>query len=193
MGNERFAYSNYLVRSTFTKAVTVFNIYDPMGNVAFHTKRKAFKFKSDIRIYTGEDMREEVLAILARHVLDFAAAYDVVDSLSGTKVGGLKLKGMRSMVRDEWQILDAFDNEIGTIQEDSMGRAMARRLLRKSVVPQQFTGMVGGRQVCSFKQIFNPFVTNINLDFSMDTVGALDRRLGMAAGVLLCMVEGRDG
>jgi uncharacterized protein YxjI len=192
MGGERFAHSNYLVRKKVMKlAGGVFHIYDPMGNVAFYTKQKAFKLKEDIRIYTGEDMQVEVLSILARQVIDFSAAYDVVDPLSGGKVGALKRKGMKSMIRDEWLILDAFDNEIGMIQEDSMGLAMIRRFLT-NLIPQAFSGTVGGRQVCSFKQNFNPFVTKINLDFSMDTAGTLDRRLGMAAAVLLCAIEGRQ-
>lgn len=192
MGNERFAHSNYLVRKKVMKLVGgVFHIYDPMGNVAFYTKQKAFKLKEDIRIYTGEDMKVEVLSILARQVIDFSAAYDVVDPISGTKVGALKRKGLKSVVRDEWLILDAYENEIGRIQEDSMGLAMVRRFLT-NLIPQAFSGTVGGRQVCSFKQNFNPFVTKINLDFSMDTAGSLDRRLGMAAAVLLCAIEGRQ-
>ena len=58
-------------------------------------KQKAFKLKEDIRLYTGEDMQTEVLSIQARQVLDFSAAYDVIDSATRMKVGALKRKGMR--------------------------------------------------------------------------------------------------
>lgn len=43
-----------------------------------------------------------------------------------------------------------------------------------------------------FKQNFNPFVTKLSLDFSTDTERRLDRRLGLAAAVLLCAIEGKE-
>lgn len=44
----------------------------------------------------------------------------------------------------------------------------------------------------AFRYNFNPFVTKITADFSKDTHGKLDRRLGMAAAILLCLVEGKQ-
>lgn len=49
-----------------------------------------------------------------------------------------------------------------------------------------------GKQVCIFKQNFNPFVMKINLDYSLDGEGLLDRRLGIAAAILLCAIEGKQ-
>jgi hypothetical protein len=42
------------------------------------------------------------------------------------------------------------------------------------------------------KQKFNPFVMKINLDYSMDVNGLLDRRLGIAGAILLCAMEGKQ-
>jgi uncharacterized protein YxjI len=187
-----FQQTNYLVRKKIFKMFgAAFNIYDPSGNVAFYSKQKAFKLKEDIRIYTGEDMQTEVLTILARQILDFSAAYDVVDPATNTKVGALKRKGMKSIVRDEWIIMDAQDREIGSIQEDSLALALIRRF-GANLIPQKYNGMVDGKQVCVFKQNFNPFVLKISLDYSMDTEGLLDRRLGIAGAILLCAIEGRQ-
>jgi len=61
-----------------------------------------------------------------------------------------------------------------------------------NLIPQTFFGSINGMPVCSFKQNFNPFVVKINLDFSPDTNGLLDRRLGLAAAILLCAVEGKQ-
>jgi hypothetical protein len=44
-----------------------------------------------------------------------------------------------------------------------------------------------------FTRNFNPFVSKVNLDYSMDTQGLLDRRLGIAAAVLLLAIEGKQG
>lgn len=187
-----FNHSRYLVRRKILKLFgAAFHIYDPDGNVAFFSQLKAFKLKEDIRLYTGEDMQTEVLSILARNVLDVSATYDVVDSRTKQKVGALRRKGMKSILRDEWLILDTADRELGKIQEDSMALALVRRLLT-NLVPQHYHGTVNGETVCAFKQNFNPFVIKIQLDYSMDTQGLLDRRLGIAAAVLLCAIEGKQ-
>jgi uncharacterized protein YxjI len=188
----RFGQSRYLIRRKFFKIFGgAFHIYDEAGNVAFYSKMKAFKLKEDLRLFTGEDMQQEVLTIKARSILDFGATYDVTDSASGTRLGALRRKGLKSLLRDEWLILDAQDQEVGMIAEDSMALALVRRLLT-NLVPQTFTGAVGGTPVLSFRQHFNPFIQKISLDFSMDTGRKLDRRLGIAAAVLLCAIEGRQ-
>jgi uncharacterized protein YxjI len=188
-----FPHSSYLVRRKIFKFLgAAFHIYDPSGNVAFYSKQKAFKLKEDIRVYTGEDMKTEVLTILARQIIDFSAAYDVFDPINNIKVGALKRKGMKSILKDEWIIMDAENREIGLIQEDSALLAFVRRVLT-NLVPQDFQGTVNGKPVCFFKQNFNPFVLKIKLDYSMDTYGLLDRRLGIAAAILLCAIEGRQG
>ena len=187
-----FTFERYLVRRKILKLFgAAFHIYDPNGNVAFYSKQKAFKLKEDIRLYTGEDMREEILIIRARQIIDFSAAYDVIDPASNEKVGTLKRKGMKSILKDEWIIINAEDKEIGFIKEDSMALALIRRFLT-NLIPQEYHGEVNGEQVCVFKQNFNPFVMKINLDFSMDKQGLLDRRLAIAGAVLLCAIEGRQ-
>jgi len=190
--SDSFSHQKYLVRRKILKLFgAAFHIYDPDGNVAFYSKMKAFKLKENIRLYTGEDMQEEVLTIKARSILDFSAAYDVVDPTTNEKVGALKRKGLKSILKDEWIFMDAGDREIGLIKEDSTFLALFRRVLT-SLVPQTYNGFIGDTQVCTFKQNFNPFVIKIALDFSQDTQNLLDRRLGIAAAILLCAVEGKQ-
>ena len=87
---DRFAYDTYLVRKkVFTIFGEAFHIYGPDEQVVLYSKLKAFKLKEDIRLYTGEDMTEEVLSIQARQIIDFAAAYDVWDPVAQEKVGAV--------------------------------------------------------------------------------------------------------
>ncbi|WNG51714.1 hypothetical protein F0U60_52105 [Archangium minus] len=188
----RFGQRRYMIRRQFFKLFGgAFHIYDEAGNVLFYSKMKAFKLKEDLRVFTGEDMQQQVLSIQARNILDISATYDVTDSQTGQKVGALRRKGLKSILRDEWLILDVNDQEVGTIQEDSMVLAIVRRFLT-NLVPQTFQGAVGGAPVFTFRQHFNPFIQKISLDFSADTSGRLDRRLGIATAVLLCAIEGRQ-
>lgn len=192
MSANGFTHSEYLIRRKVLKIFGgAFHIYDASGGLAFYSEMKAFKLKEDIRLYTGEDMNSEVLTIKARQAIDFSAEYDVVDPTTREKVGVLKRKGFKSMFKDEWIVMNNTEQEIGFIKEDSALLALVRRLLT-DLVPQKYNGEINGKHVFTFKQHFNPFIQKISLDFSPDTNRLLDRRLGIAAAVLLCAVEGRQ-
>ncbi|MHC4986554.1 MAG: LURP-one-related/scramblase family protein [Planctomycetota bacterium] len=189
-----FTHPSYLVRKKFWKVFgAAFHIYDPEGQLAFYSKQKAFKLREDIRLFTDESMTTEVLTIKARSIIDFSAAYDVVDTASGQKVGALKRKGFTSIFRDNWILMDADDNEIGKAKEDSMLLATIRRWFI-NLIPQKYhVTAEDGAPLAKFKQRFNPFVQKMDIDFTADTDGRLDRRLGLAAAVLLVAIEGRQG
>ncbi len=188
----RFTHPTYVVRRQVFKIFgAAFHIYDPNGELAFYSKQKAFKLREDIRLFTDESMTTEVLTIHARQIVDFSAAYDVIDTASGEKVGALKRKGWSSMLRDQWILMDASDNEIGHIKEDAMALALVRRFLT-NLIPQSYNVVAGDRQLATMKQRFNPFIFKLDLDFTADTEGLLDRRLGLAAAVLLGAIEGRQ-
>ncbi len=154
--------------------------------------QKGFRLREDIRIYSDESKTREVLAIQARTIMDFSAAYDIYDTVERYKVGALRRKGFSSMVRDEWEVLDPSDRPIGVVHEDSLQLALIRRLLL-SLIPQNYDMVMhDGRRVCDLKQNFNPITYNLTIDFSMDPTGTLDRRLGIAAGVFLAAIEGKQ-
>lgn len=192
MSFDRFGLNQYMIRRKVLKLFGgAFHIYDPQGNLVFFSQMKAFKLKEDIRLYTGEDMREEILTIHARNVLDISAVYDVLDATTQQKVGALKRKGLKSILRDEWIVMDAQDREIGSIHEDSTLKALLRRFLT-NLIPQSFYIEMSGVQVCTLQQNFNPFVLKLTVDFTPDRANQLDRRLGIAAAILLSAIEGRQ-
>ncbi len=171
-----------------------FMFYDLQGAQIGFLKQKLFKLKEDIRLYTDESMQQELLLIKARSIIDFSATYDVTDAQTQQKVGALKRKGMKSMIRDEWVILDAADQEIGLLQEDSTALGLLRRFIELgSLIPQSFTFSMGGQPIGEAKQNFNPFVRKLNVDMTRDPGRRLDRRLVAAAVVLLLAIEGRQG
>jgi len=191
----QFHHSSYLIRQKIFKLFgAAFHIFDPSGNVVFYSKQKAFKLKEDIRIYTGEDMNTEVLTIKTDQIFDMGATYQVYDpQQGGVHIGNLRRKGLKSVVRDEWVFLNPAGQEMGLIQEDSAAMALIRRFLPMGhLVPQEYNGNIGGTSVCHFKRNFNPFVSKVTLDYSMDQQGLLDRRLGIAAAVLLVAIEGKQ-
>ena len=190
--NPIFQFPRYLLRRQAIALTGKFRFYDPAGRMVMFSEQKMFRLREDIRVYDGEDKAREVLSIKARQIMDFSAAYDVVDTEMNQKVGTLRRKGLRSILRDEWDVLDANDNVIGQLFEDSVGLAFLRRLILGTLLPQNYDMTVAETRAADLRQNFNLFRYELNLDFSMDTTSRLDRRVGIAAGILLAAVEGRQ-
>lgn len=187
----------YLIRRKFFKLFgDSFHIYDENNELAFFSKLKAFKLREDIRLYTDKTMKTEVLRIHATKALDISSVYEVFDSATDEKIGALKRKGIKSIVKDEWLILDPANQEIGIIKEDSLALALIRRLIPieflSLLLPQKYSGSIGENEVVAFRHKFNPIVLKLEVDFSEDLQGLLDKRVGLAAAVLLSAIEGRQ-
>lgn len=186
-----FDFNQYVLKRQFLALGGKFRVYAPGEKLVLYVEQKLFKIREDIRVYSDESKSQEVLTIKARQIVDFSAAYDVVDSTSGQKVGAMRRKGLASILRDEWEVLDANDNVIGKLSEDSMLMALLRRFL-SNLIPQNYDLLMGATRVAEFKQNFNPFTYALNIDFSADAAKQLDRRLGLAAGILLAAIEGKQ-
>lgn len=193
---ERFAHLTYTIRRKVLKLFGAsFHVFDPEGRTVFFSKQKAFRLKEDIRLFTDESMTEELMVMRARQIIDFGATYDIVEQPSGEVLGSLRRKGMKSLLRDEWLIFDGQEQEVGIIREDSSALAAIRRFVENAsfFLPQKFHVEVGGKVVCTFAQNFNPFVQKLTVDFTSDEQMQLDPRLGLAAGMLIMAIEGRQG
>ena len=166
-----------------------FHVYDGDRIVGF-SSQKAFKLKEDIRVYTDESQARELLKVHARQIIDFSSAYDIIDSESGQKVGAARRKGLKSVLRDSWEILDAEDRPIAQLKEDSTGMALLRRFLT-NLIPQSFHLENGGGRPIVFKQRFNPFI--YKLEVEIPDGATLDRRLVFGTAVLISAIEGRQG
>jgi len=187
-----FQFNQYLLKRQVFALTGKFRVYDPAGNLVLFSEQKMFRLREDIRVYADEGKTQELLIIKARQIIDFSAAYDVIDSLTGEKVGVLRRKGWRSLLRDEWEVLDANDQLRGLLFEDTIQLALLRRFLLGSLLPQNYDLTIGETRVADLRQIFNLFRYDLTLDFSMDTARMLDRRVGIAAGILLATIEGKQ-
>ncbi|RPI80171.1 MAG: hypothetical protein EHM42_12550 [Planctomycetaceae bacterium] len=177
-------------RQLFAVLHTNFFLEDAQGKQIGYCRQKAFKLKEDIRIFTDESMQDERIAIKARNIIDFGAAYDVHDSRTNKKLGALKRKGWASMLRDTWIVMDEYDNEVGKIEEDSPTMALLRRFL-SNLIPQSFHLVDdSGEELAKFQQNFNPFLYRLKVTVEDDC--HLPAMLVLSAGLLLAAVEGRQ-
>jgi len=178
-------------RKVFTLLGGKFHIYNREGALVGFSKQKAFKLKEDIRVFTDESMQTPMLAIAARSIIDFSAAYDVTDSKTGQKVGALRRKGFSSMIRDEWDVLDLHDNPISKIREDSTAMALVRRFLPLgNLFPQHFVLGDETHSYVDMRTHFNPFVHRLTVAVNADC--PFHPLLVLAAAILLVAIEGRQ-
>lgn len=185
-----FQDSDYcLVRQWLSFPDRIFRFYGGSGDLRLYCRMKGFRLREDLRVFADETMTNQLLSIKARQIIDFAAAFDVVDTVSGEPVGTLKRKGLKSMLRDLWIAVNAAGQEFARIQEESAGRAFARRFLF-NLLPGTHLVTVGERPVASFRQRFNPF--HLRMDVNLEAGTPLDPRLGLAAALLLAGIEGRQ-
>ncbi len=190
--SELFGLKKFMIRR---KILTIFgasfHIYDSNDQVVGFSRQKAFKLKEDIRIFADESMQAELLTIQARQIVDFSAAYDIVDATEGKKVGACRRKGWTSILRDSWELLDDGDNVVGKVIEDSGTKAMLRRLL-SNLIPQRFhVSDDDEKPAAFFKQRFNPFVYKLEVEIADDS--GVDPRVLMGAAILISAIEGRQG
>jgi uncharacterized protein YxjI len=187
-----FQYKNYLLKRQIIALTGKLRLYSPDGRLVMFSQQKMFKLREDIRVYSDENKTEELLHIQARQIIDFSAAYDVHDSQSKERIGTIRRRGWQSLARDEWSLLDANEQPIAILLEDTLQYALLRRFLLGNLLPQDYDILMGETCIADLKQRFNLFRYELDLDFNPDRENRLDRRLGVAAGILLAIVEGKQ-
>jgi hypothetical protein len=187
-----FQYDQYVLKKQVIALTGTLRIYNPQEQLVMFSQQKIFRLKEDFRVYADEQKSRELLTIKARQIIDFSAYYDVVDSQYLTRLGGIRRKGLRSLVQDEWELFDADENQVGLLREDSLRDALLRRLFLGTLIPQNYDLIIGNDKVADFSQRFQLFRYVLDINFQLDAGKILDHRLGIAIAILLAIIEGRQ-
>ena len=82
-----------------------FLVSDAHGQPVAYVKQKLFKLKEAITVFTNEKQDQLLHQIKADRIIDFSALYHFTDR-QGMALGGIKRRGMRSMWRAGFDVLD---------------------------------------------------------------------------------------
>lgn len=96
-----------------------FNITDRNGNYVAYVRQKMFRMKEDVIVFSDESRTKELFNIKANQWIDFNASYMMTDLLTGKKFGSLARKGVRSIWKARYDIIDEKDKPIYQINEDN--------------------------------------------------------------------------
>jgi uncharacterized protein YxjI len=165
---------------------------DSPGEPVCFVEQARFKFKEDIRFYTDDSKREELMRLKARQRFDPRARYDVTDA-NGTKIGEIQKVFGESLLRSTYRIYDATGEEAATAREKSLPVALFRRAVdlvpyvgdvaEWLPIPYHFVFLKDGRELGVNSRQKMKFRDTYTIDMSGDPERTLDRRLVLALAV----------
>ena len=182
-----FGHTRYIIKRPFFSFLgRKFHVYGPDGSLCMFVKHPLLKLKQEFTIYTDESESQPLITIRARRMAAINMAMDVLDANTKEHLGIIKSRGLKSIVRDTWDILDQCENPVGLVQED--GAALLRRFF--PILPSKHHIELNGSEVAKINQIFRVFIKEFELDLSMNQ-GRLDVRFAVACALLALMAESR--
>ncbi|MFC7202904.1 hypothetical protein ACFQJC_05215 [Haloferax namakaokahaiae] len=176
-----FDASQYEVRQKISIG-TKYTVYED-GTPILSAKKKKLKLKEDFRLH-DYDSGEERFRIKADSILDVSAAYDIVDSKTGERVGAVK-RGAFSFAKHTYQLLGPNGNVVGRIVEDNVPMAIARRFL-STLIP--FSYRIEGANGEPVGSIGEQFSLKDKYTIDLDT-SVIDPRLAVVAAVVIDAIE----
>jgi len=183
--------NQYMIREKFWKIFGNKFWFEDVNEKRYgFCEQKRFKLKEDIRIYVDESKSQEWLKIKQKQIVDAWGGYDIMDSQTGEHIGTVRRKFWASVLRTRWHLLDAAGNEIGMLIEDSMGYALARRILLGILLPKKFHIEIGGGgEFVTMRQMFNPFIKKLVVNIPPSH--PLDRRFIAGLAIVIAAIDGR--
>ena len=183
--------NQYMIREKFWKIFGNKFWFEDVNEKRYgFCEQKRFKIKEDIRIYSDESKSHEWLKIKQKQLIDAWGGYDIINSESGEHIGTVRRKFWASVLRTRWHLLDAAGNEVGILIEDSMGYALARRLLLGILLPKKFHIEIGGgTEFVTMRQMFNPFIKKMVVNIPPNH--PLDRRFIAGLAIVIAAIDGR--
>lgn len=132
---------NYPLQLSFKLLALASQIYirDANGQLLGYVKQKLLKLKEDINVFADEEQTQHLYNIKADRVLDFSGRYNFTDS-QGRTLGSIKRKGMRSILKANYEIYDAGGEQVMQINEENAWIKVIDSLLGEVPLLGMFTG-----------------------------------------------------
>jgi len=173
----------YTVKQKILALGNKYRVYDGEDPV-LKSKQKKFKMKEDFRFYDEED--NPVLKVTTDQILDVAASYTVVDERNDETVGAIKRNW--TLLRHEWELIDSENRVVGIVKEDNIIMALARRFVT-TLIPYRY--VIKSQEDDELGRLTGKFSMRdtYEIDLSADEDEIIDRRLGVAASILIDAIE----
>ncbi len=119
-----------------------FYVTDVRGKAVLFVRQKILNLREDVRIFADDTKTRELFRINADRILDFSAHYHFTDSQTEQPLGSIRHKGMRSIWRAHYLLLDAREQETHHMTEDNPWVKVADALFQMIPFAEFFAGYV---------------------------------------------------
>ena len=117
-----------------------FNITDRNGNYVCYVRQKMFKLKEDVIVFSDETRIKQLYRIKANQWIDFNASYTMTHQSDGKSVGVLARKGMKSLWKSTYEIVDSSNTSKYSITEKNAWVKVIDGMVSEIPVIGMFTG-----------------------------------------------------
>lgn len=161
-----------------------FWVYAPDGTLVAFVKVPLFKWKAEMTIYADESMAQPLMHLQVQKVMTVNPVFDVMDVPANVPLGGIRKLGLKSILRDKWELLDSAGASVGDMEET--GSSVLRRMI--PLLLGKWEIRLGGAPVAHIRQVFTFFAKEFTLDLSAGH-GRIDPRFAIACAVFALLAE----
>ncbi|MGD0283982.1 MAG: hypothetical protein ABSB12_00055 [Candidatus Saccharimonadales bacterium] len=173
-----FDRTNYQIQHQLSLTKEKFKITDETGTPLLWAATPRMTLKKEFHVYADEAGSQEVLEIKIHKLMELTEVWDVIDPNGQVVLGAIHAE---VHLTPKWRVLDAQEQQIAEAAEDAKNIVEhALGIPRKYVVTSS-----GGTVLGTFDQTYTSLTLNFNMDFSQDSQKLLDRRLGIALGIIV--------
>ena len=181
---EPFAHASYtLVRPLFSWR-RIYRVYAPDGSLSAFVEQPWFRLRTELTLYADEAQTRPILIIKNRRFAAVNMEHDLFDAQTGQRLGVVRTRGLRSLFRDTWDILDADERPAGIMTED--GAYFWRRILK--LIPGRHRIELGGRVAAHITQVFHFFRREFELDLVQQD-DPIEPRFAIACALIAMMAD----
>ncbi|MFN2547982.1 MAG: hypothetical protein ABR567_11155 [Myxococcales bacterium] len=184
---QAFSHASYtLVRPLFSWS-RVYRVFAPDGSLAAFVSQPWFRLRTELIIYGDEEETQPILVIKNRRFAAVNMEHDLFDAMTGARLGVVRTRGLSSLFRDTWDILDADERPAGLMIED--GPYFWRRFLK--FIPGRHHIELGGRVVATIAQVFHFFRREFELDIIQQD-DPIEPRFAIVCALIAMMADLRS-
>jgi len=167
-----------------------FRVRDSSGRLVLLAKRTMLKIPATIHVHDAGDRETEVLTVGGRgQGQGNSLLWDVADPATGQKLGAISRDMVKSMFgRGEYVLTNKSDTEVARVQDPGLPM---RLLCNGLLIPLTYTVIVGNATACSLTWGLNPMRLKLRVRFSEAPTPSVDRRLILAAALVVMAMESR--
>lgn len=158
-------------------------VYAPDGALVAFVKMPIFRWKPEMTIYADESMQSPLMHLVQQKLMTLKPTFDVMDVTANTSLGAIRKLAMKSIVRDEWELLDGQGNLVGNMKET--GNSFLRRVFPLLLGKWEIRS---GNAVAHIQQVFTLFSKEFTLELGRESE-RIEPRFAIACAVFALVAE----